>query len=279
MNREQLFKKNTRQNQEFERYLVQTQQNTTYAPGTSWYEPTLLDATQSKYIPLSYFTSTHTHTHTSPETSPATSCSPPRSSRRQLGKADNMPFESFKIINLQKPGKNAHSLILVKSQAITANQANIGIFEPNGQFTQREITIIDHHSISATAADPTTAEQADVSRQYMSVSPKLCINYGTNAYNPGYCGIFGIIFMVFFREFNKSGSGHAKKTPESWLRKWNKMLEFMGQDIPDEPSQHGCRGTKLAARVQEIIAAATPGNHAAFQQAEKEIIKEIKTQK
>jgi hypothetical protein len=50
----------------------------------------------------------------------------------------------------------------------------------------------------------------------------------------------------------------------------------MRQDIPDESALHGCLGVALAAKVQEIIASATPASPAAFQQAEKEIVKEIK---
>jgi hypothetical protein len=49
----------------------------------------------------------------------------------------------------------------------------------------------------------------------------------------------------------------------------------MRQEIPDEPECHGCMGTNLAARVQEIIAA-HPSTATGHQEAEKEIIDEIK---
>jgi hypothetical protein len=49
----------------------------------------------------------------------------------------------------------------------------------------------------------------------------------------------------------------------------------MRQDIPDEPESHGCQGISLAAKVQEIIAA-HPSTQTAHQNAEKEIIREIK---
>jgi hypothetical protein len=68
----------------------------------------------------------------------------------------------------------------------------------------------------------------------------------------------------------------SKKDTGRWLRKWKLLLEYMRQEIPDEPKTHGCLGVSLAAKVQEIIAAATPASPAAFQKAEKEIIKEIK---
>jgi hypothetical protein len=49
----------------------------------------------------------------------------------------------------------------------------------------------------------------------------------------------------------------------------------MRQDIPDEPESHGCMGTNLAARVQEIIAA-HPSTVTGHQHAEEEILREIK---
>ena len=254
--RNTLFKKSTCKNQAFERYLTQGQ------------EPTLLDATRSKYIPVTYFTtSTITQLNSSPPTAssspPTASPSPPRHhSLRVSGKADSMPYESFKLINLQKPGKNAHSLILFKSRAITTNPQNIGIFECNGQYTQSEIRIISHDDEGAVA---------DVTHAYFSqISPKLCINYGNDTYNPGYCGIFGIIAMVFFR-----GVRPPTTEGERWLQKWKQLLKYMRQDIPDEPESHGCLGIALAAKVQEIIAS-HPSTATGHQTAEKEIMREIK---
>jgi hypothetical protein len=196
-----------------------------------------------------------------------------------------MPEESYQIINVQKPGGHAHSLVIIKSKAITTNAANIGIFESNGQYTQREIDIIDRTA---------PQDESDVTKQYLSsISPKLCINYGNNKHNPGYCGIFGIICIIAFRHYNphaaaasphQHNQSHTATAKESvvggrnpqWLQKWKQLLDYMRQDIPDESAVHGCLGVALAAKVQEIIASATPASPAAFQQAEKEIVKELK---
>jgi hypothetical protein len=207
-----------------------------------------------------------------------------------------MQEESFQIINVQKPGGHAHSLVIIKSKAITTNAANIGIFESNGQYTQREIDIIDRTA-------PPSSPESDVTRQYLSpISPKLCINYGNNKHNPGYCGIFGMICIIAFRHYNPHaaaaaaaphqsesvvGGRNPQRNPQrsdpvvggrnpQWLQKWKQLLDYMRQDIPDESALHGCLGVALAAKVQEIIASATPASPAAFQQAEKEIVKEIK---
>ena len=254
-----IFQKSTRKNQEFERFLSNGQ------------EAALLDATTSKYIPLSYFV-TPADASTSASTSePVASTTTRRSSRNSHGLADKMPYESFRLINLQQRGSHAHSLVLFKSRAITTNPEQIAIFECNGQYTQSEIRVIHTYHPDADADDePGTVY--DVTQNYFSpISPKVCMNYGNDTYNPGYCGIFGIIAMVFFRGVATTTTEES----ENWLQKWKQLLKYMRQDIPDEPASHGCMGTNLAARVQEIIAA-HPSTTAGYQQAEEEILREIK---
>ncbi len=291
--RTDIFKKNTRKNQEFERFLCDGQ------------EAVLLDATTSKYIPLTYFVTPHHHTT---DTSAVGGRTPQRNSRRTHGVADKMPYESFRLINLQQRGNHAHSLILFKSRAITTNPEKIAIFECNGQYTQSEIRVIhtSHPSKEYSDSDSDTDEPGtvyDVTEHYFSpISPKICINYGNDKHNPGYCGIFGMIAMIFFRGFRPpttGGKGKGKTTfnyndddndndnddnddnddaaaaSHRWIRKWTQFLKYMRQEIPDEPSCHGCMGTKLAARVQEIIAS-HPSTITGHQSAEKEINREIK---
>ena len=261
-----LFQKSTRKNQAFERFLCDGQ------------ESTILDATRSKYIPLSYFVTPATATDTPTDTPTVTRR---LSTRHAHGIADKMPFESFKLINLQQRGSHAHSLVLFKSRAITTNPEQIAIFECNGQYTQSEIRVIH------TDPNDETGTAYDVTENYFSpISPKVCLNYGNDTYNPGYCGIFGMIAMVFFRgvappngatTFDRPVGGEDPPTAEGqrWIRKWKQLLEYMRQDIPDEPQSHGCLGTDLAAQVQEIIAA-HPSTTTGHQHAEEEILRKIK---
>jgi hypothetical protein len=197
-----------------------------------------------------------------------------------------MPFESFRLINVQQRGDHAHSLVLFKSRAITTNPEQIAIFECNGQLQQSEIRVIhtsappkaytesDSDSDSDSDGDePGTVY--DVTQIYFSpVSPKVCLNYGNDKHNPGYCGMFGIIAMVFFRgeaTFDRSGG----KERTRWINKWTQLLKYMRQEIPNEPECRGCMGINLAARVQEIIAA-HPSTATAHRRAEKEVMNEIK---
>ena len=312
-----LFKKSTRKNQEFERFLCYGQ------------EAAILDATISKYIPLSYFVTPNdqqdaTAATAATDATAATSLgsssgasgvggrTPPRTStRRTHGLADKMPFESFRLINVQQRGDHAHSLVLFKSRAITTNPEQIAIFECNGQLQQSEIRVI-HTSAPPKAytesdSDSDSDEPGtvyDVTQIYFSpVSPKVCLNYGNDKHNPGYCGMFGIIAMVFFRgvappngatSFD-NGAGVARpveagvappngattfdrsggKERTRWINKWTQLLKYMRQEIPNEPECRGCMGINLAARVQEIIAA-HPSTATAHRRAEKEVMNEIK---
>jgi hypothetical protein len=227
LSRAELFRKSSNRNHEFERYLTLSE------PQPS---PIItLDSTRAYVmtLPLSFFVSATSGT-------------------RHKGKADSMPYESFRIMNVQHRGGNAHSLVLIKSRAIKTNPHNIAIFESNGRNGFCGIRILDDH------AKP---NMKNVTRAYTSISPEHNINYGTNVYNPGYCGIYGIICIVAFRHYRS-------KTGALWLVKWTKLLVHMSRCIGRNA---GCLGVELAARVQEIIAT-TP----AHSSAEKEIAAAIR---
>jgi hypothetical protein len=220
-----LFNKSVNKNDEFERYLMSSEpKNMT---------DVILDSTTAYVLtlPLSYFVS--------------------NGRSRSKGKADAMPYESFRIISVQHRGGQAHSLILIKSRAIKTNPHHIAIFESNGRNKYCSIRIIDDHKKS----------MENVTKNYTSISPEYNINYGSGAHNPGYCGIYGIICIVAFRHYRS-------KTGTLWLAKWNKLLMNMSQRINRNA---GCRGVELAARVQEIIA--TTPSHSC---AEREIVTEIR---
>ena len=227
--RKTIFKKSIRKTDEFERYLTSSE----HTPASD----IVLDCTNTNYVitlPLSYFVSKQ------------------GGSRRHKGKADTMPYESFRIINAQHRGGHAHSLVLVKSRAIKTNPHNIAIFESNGRKMYCSIRIIDDHDHDA---------KKNVTKDYTTISPEYNINYGSNAYNPGYCGIYSIICVVAFRHYRS-------KTGTLWLSKWTKLLAHMSRRID---SNAGSMGVTLAARVQEIIA--TTPDHSS---AEKEIAAAIR---
>jgi hypothetical protein len=231
LSRAALFHKSADRNHAFERYLTSSE------PALMKFNDIVIDSTRGYVItlPLSYFISK--------------GC-------RAKGKADAMPYESFRIINIQHRGGNAHSLVLIKSRAIRSNPHHLAIFESNGRNRFCGIRILDDHSKPQTKSKtkPQTKSKSktqptlkNVTKAYTSISPEYNINYGTNTYNPGYCGIFGIICVVAFRHYRS-------KTGTLWLAKWTKLLLHMSQCIDRNT---GCMGVELAARVQESIATNT----------------------
>jgi hypothetical protein len=231
----ELFRKSALKTHEFERYLISTEPTGTEKGAAAM----TLDSTRAYVmtLPLSYFVSKKRN----------------GIARRTLGKADAMPFESCRIINVQHRGGNAHCLVLIKSRAIKSNPHNISIFDSNGRNRFCSICIVDDHAHDKT--NPTKPMKV-VTKAYTTISPKFNVNYGSKTHNPGYCGIYGIICVVAFRHYRS-------KTGKLWLTKWKKMLTYMSQRIDFVV---GSFGVQLAAQVQEIIAT-TP----AHSSAEKEI--------
>jgi len=120
-----------------------------------------------------------------------------------------------------------HSIILVKHQDF---RKGFSFFDANGHVNYGTFYIGDERG---------TPEYLD------EVSPSYTLNGDVpENINPGYCGIFGIIFMVYFRNTN-----HIQK----WNNYWIKFLNVIGA-----PSQYATnRDTKaliLAAATQAIIA-------------------------
>ena len=226
-----LFKKSANRNYEFERYLISSEPTSIMKV-----DDIVIDSTRADVItlPLSYFISKDKST-------------------RSKGKADAMPFESFRMINMQHSGGRSHSLILIKSRAIQSNPHHLAIFESNGRNHFCSVRILDDHHKNG------TKPMKNVTKAYNTISPDYNINYGSDKHNPGYCGIFGIICIVAFRRYRS-------KTGALWLTKWKKLLAHMSQCIDRNA---GCMGVELAARVQEIIASSLPSC------AEREIAAEI----
>jgi hypothetical protein len=221
-----LFKKSAGRNDEFERYLMSSE---THMSGII-----NLDSTRAYVmtLPLSFFVSVKS----------AVKCADQNVAvgQRPRGKADAMPYESFRIINVHHRGSNAHSLVLIKSRAIKTNPHHIAIFESNGRNGFCSIRILDDHCSRKTQS----IQIKNVTKAYTSISPEFNINYGSDANNPGYCGIYSIICIVAFRHYRS-------KTGARWLANWTKLLMHMSHCIDRNA---GCLGVELAARVQEIIA-------------------------
>ena len=159
---------------------------------------------------------------------------------RKKGIIDNLRENDIRIIQILFTSGN-HSVIIVKNQFLPFGWA---LFDPNGSGKYASVNI-------------TNTKNMNVTKKYLStISPRVCINYGTSTNNPGYCAIFGIIFMVFFKE--NCGS-------PDWITRWNDVMSMMMRTRGDGKYNIGI---ELASDVQNII-------HAHHAHVERDIVSTI----
>ena len=144
------------------------------------------------------------------------------------------------VVNVQE-AHGSHSIILVKNKYLPTQWS---LFDPNG-LNNFAFTIVDNNY--------------DVTPEYTTVSPKSPLNYGTNAANPGYCGIFGIMFMVFFIE---------NQNKANWLKRWKDLLKIMGDTSLSSQTYSVKKkkvtfpvGIDIAAAIQTIISKGRANQH------------------
>ena len=121
--------------------------------------------------------------------------------------------EFGKILSIDTPNNilplkvypNPHSVILVKNKFL---EKGFAIFDANGYVDgPRDSPYVDTENIPFYIdLEDTTYELFD------PVSPQRALNRGEVSVNPGYCGIFGIIFMVYFRN-----TSHINGWNVSWV--------------------------------------------------------------
>lgn len=128
-----------------------------------------------------------------------------------------------------------HSIILVKDSKLKAEWS---LFDPNGSDDFAFGIVNDDHT-------------KFVTKRYTEVSHTKPVNKGTNTVNPGYCGIFGIIFMVYYR--------YHKNDAKSWLKQWKSFLNLILKDGTNTYKAQGKVrvapiGLDIASSVQNVIA-------------------------
>lgn len=144
---------------------------------------------------------------------------------RKNGIIDKLKNNGMRIIQIMFTSGN-HSVIIVKNQYLPFGWA---LFDPNGSGIYASVNI-------------TTTKNVNVTKKYLStISPRVCINYGTSTNNPGYCAIFGIIFMAFFKQNCNS---------LDWVARWNDVMSMMMRTRGNGKYNIGI---ELASDVQNII--------------------------
>lgn len=170
--------------------------------------------------------------------------------------------EFGKILSINTPNNilplkvypNPHSVILVKNKFL---EKGFAIFDANGYVNgQQDSPYVDTENIPFYIdLEDTTYELFD------PVSPQRALNRGEDSVNPGYCGIFGIIFMVYFRN-----SSHINDWNVYWVNFVNITRE------PFEKNKYSDSiALQMAADVQLIIK-----NNTNYSIMENEILDKIK---
>lgn len=126
-------------------------------------------------------------------------------------------------VNVQEPGNNAHSIIIVKNRFLTNGWS---IFDANGK---------------ANLPFKIYNGKEDVTQNYLEVTGELPLNYGTDKNNPGYCGTIGIIFMVYFIK---------NKTNPNWVDEWINLYNILSRKIS---ATEGTKAVELSAKIQNLV--------------------------
>lgn len=126
-------------------------------------------------------------------------------------------------VNVQEPGNNAHSIIVVKNRFL---ENGWSIFDANGK---------------ANLPFKIYNGEQDVTQNYLEVTGQSPLNYGSDRNNPGYCGTIGIIFMVYFMK---------NKTDPNWVQEWIKLYNVLSRRIS---ATEGTVAVTLSAEIQNLV--------------------------
>lgn len=154
---------------------------------------------------------------------------------------------------------NPHSVILVKNNFL---KEGFGIFDPNAYTFRNDLGELEMEfvfMIQPKKKDEDTERYTE--RIFDSISPLRPLNRGNDTVNPGYCGIFGIIFMVYFKNTSDLNG---------WDSSWVNFVNTIWKPFyPDKKSDS--IALQLATEVQLIIK-----NNTSYSSMEVQILEKIK---
>ena len=150
--------------------------------------------------------------------------------KRGRGIISAMPENGLKVINYDEGGEDAHAVIIVKNQYLPRDW---GFFDANGVeefkdnilvFRDDELKDVTDAFLTATPEDPFNVTRG---RDPVTDDPRDL----PEDYNPGFCGIFGIIFMVFYR---------ANMNDPNWVKNWQEICKcfLTRRTYPDDPYKY-----------------------------------------
>lgn len=142
---------------------------------------------------------------------------------RRRGIVAAMPENGLKVMNFDEGRGNAHAVIVIKNQYLPHGW---GFFDANGAEGFRDSILMFRDGKYDVTDDFLTAtpDRPFNSSLFMETPKNTTINLPED-YNPGFCGVFGIIFMVFYRK---------NKLDPDWVERWQEICECFLAPYRDE---------------------------------------------
>ena len=152
---------------------------------------------------------------------------------RRRGIVSAMPENGLKVINYDEGGEDAHAVIIIKNQYLPHGW---GFFDANGSEDFRDNILVFRKKVEGV--------DYDVTEGYLTATPEQPFNVTRGRdpatgepvdlpedYNPGFCGIFGIMFMVFYK---------ANLSDPEWVTKWQEVCKcFLDRrTYPNDPYKY-----------------------------------------
>ena len=135
-------------------------------------------------------------------------------------------LKNHEILRLKvQIGNSNHALLLIRDDRLNKQYS---LFDANGKHNFDLIIYEDEY---------------DVTSLFLDYTPTTNLNIGNDTYNPGYCNMFSIIFIIFYL-YNKDSSNFLNKLDNMY-----KILSIRKND----PNKEGSLGTDLASDIQNVI--------------------------
>ena len=139
---------------------------------------------------------------------------------------DTYNLKNHEIIRLKiQIGNTNHALLLIKDDRL---EKQYSLFDANGK---HNVDLIIYEN------------EFDVTPLYLEYTPDANLNIGNDKYNPGYCNMFSIIFIIFYL--------YNKNSP-NFLNELDNMYKILSIR-KNNPNVEGSLGTDLASIIQNVI--------------------------
>ena len=177
-------------------------------------------------------------------------------------------------INYQAYTKvTSHAIYIVKNNSLNENGKSgrhWSIFNSNGEEGNEEILAAPCDGVLIIRDDKVEIDSNNILKEHTEISPESTWNTGNDSVNPGFCQLFGLIFLSYY---------YHNKDEKDWLKRWVEikkkmkdesyrfklasdvlllipkfkgkyldLAEFINKELENEEGKAGRRGAKRSRR-------------------------------